>query len=304
MNSVFFGMDEKSLRDLCRNHIDTFESWSRRLIHEELTGLYGDDYFNHKFIDGKPLVKKEIKNEVASRASENPTRFPRLIDAIDTGDTECFFCRDNLYSSIFKPVFEPFYSGQAEIRSIFHRIVPIRNKLCHVNTISHREAEQCLCYTNDFIDVFKAYYKSKGNEKKYNVPLVLRIKDSLGNDFPRPETKHSWKIKLNGHPDGNSQEINLRSGEGYKLWLDVDSSFDSSLYDIWWHVEKPFIVDGVIAKGTGKEISFIATNQLVSYSPEIVINVIQKKEWHRLGTMDDYIVVTLGEVLPPIDETY
>ena len=140
-----------------------------------------------------------------------------MVDALVTDDIAYFFCRPDLYSSIFKQILESFYSGEAEIRSVINRIVDIRNKLSHGNIITHREAEQCLCYTNDFVDVFKAYYKSKGKEKKYNVPLVMRIKDSLGNDIIRPEIEHSWEISLSSFPDENLQEINLRSGESYKL---------------------------------------------------------------------------------------
>jgi len=299
MSSVFFGINEIELRDICRHHIDTFESWSRRLIDELFRGKYGADYFDYKISDEQPLVKNEVKQRIEKRMSDNPRRFPRKIDAILMEDIVYFFCRDDLYTDFFKQVLEPFFSGPNEVRSVLERTIPIRNKLSHGNTISHHEAEQCICYTNDFIEVFKLYYQGLGKERDYNVPVFLRIKDCKGNDVVREDSSYSWEIFFK-HPLGPN--VQLRSGDEYKLWVEVDSSFDSSAYDINWRVE--YSINDLLAKGSGNEISFTATNKAVSYSPEIIVILKTKKEWHRFGKSDDWIKIRLNEVLPPIEDTY
>ena len=284
---------------MCRHHIDTFESWSRRLIDERFKEKYSNDYFEHEITDGQPLIKSEIKKRIESRVDADPKRFPRKIDAILIEDIEYFFCRDDLYASSFKQVLEPFFSGKDEIRSVLNRVIQIRNKVSHGGTISHHEAEQCICYTNDFVDVFKAYYQKLGKAKDYNVPVFIRIKDCFGNDIIRNNSQSFWEVYLWGN---NDPHVQLRSGDEYKLWVEVDSSFDSSLYKIHWHVQQ--LSFDRIADGSGNEIRFTVKNNDVSYSPEIIIYLTTTKEWHRFGKFDDYIKILLGKVLPPIEDTY
>ena len=259
-------LSEIELRDLCRHHIDTFENWSRRLIDKTLKMNYGEDYFNHMISGQQPLIKNEIKKRIEQRVIDNPHRFPRKIDAILMEDIEYFFCRDDLYNSHFKAVLEPFFSGKNEVRVVLERLIPIRNKLSHGNTISIHEAEQCLCYVNDFIEVYKQHYIALGKDKVYNVPVFLRIKDSLGNDIIRENTSYSWEMF--SLPQTHKR-IQLRSGDDYKLWVEVDSSFDSSFYEIKWIITQ--MITDVIAKGSGTEIRFQPTNKNVSYSPTIKI---------------------------------
>ena len=103
----------------------------------------------------QPLIKSEIKRRIEQRVSDNLERYPRKIDAILLEDIEYCLWREDLYSSHFKSILEPFYSGVLEIRKVLSRLLPIRNKLSHSNTISIHKAEQCICYIDDFIDVYK-----------------------------------------------------------------------------------------------------------------------------------------------------
>ena len=292
-------LSETELRDLCRHHIDTFENWSRRILDETLKNSYGSDYFNHMISADQPLIRSEIKKRIEKRVIDNPGRFPRKIDAILLEDIEYFLCRDDLYKNHFKNVLEPFYSGILEVRKVFERLIPIRNKLSHGNTISIREAEQCICYTGDLIDVYKQHYIAIGKERDYNVPVFLRIKDSLGHDIVREKSSYSWEIYFHG---GIAPRIQLRSGDRYKLWVEVDSSFDSSFYEITWIVKQDYTT--VIKKGTGNVIEFTLNNKHVSYSPEINISLVTKRDWHRFRGVDDIIKLSYEEVLPPIEDTY
>ena len=235
MNTPLIDLTEVELRDLSRHHIDTFENWSRRLIDEILRKNYGDNYFDFMIKEDQPLVRSEIKKRIDKRMQDNPGRFPRKIDAILMEDIEYFLCREDLYNAHFKAILEPFYSGIAEVRKVLSRLIPIRNKLSHGNTISIHEAEQCLCYIGDFVAVFMQYYSAIGKEQDYNVPVFLRIKDSLGNDFIREDPQYAWEMHFYGH---TAPKIQLRSGDCYKLWVEVDSSFDSSFYEIHWMVKQ------------------------------------------------------------------
>ena len=196
---------------------------------------------------------------------------------------------------------EPFYSGPQEVRSIFNRLIPIRNKLSHGNTISIHEAEQCLCYTEDLISAYKEYYVKLGKERDYNVPTFTRIKDSLGNDIVRPASTAScsWEMFCNG---SFAPKIQLRSGDRYKLCVEVDGGFDPSTYTIQWVVVQN--LSDVICRGTGNTVDFALNVENVSYRPEIRIDLISKKAWHRFHKTDDYIIMNLEDVLPPIEDTY
>lgn len=299
MSNPLMKLTETELRDFCRHHIDTFENWSRRIIDETFKDSYGSDYFNYMISTDQPLIKSEIKKRIEKRVSDNPGRFPRKIDAILLEDIEYFLCRDDLYSNHFKAILEPFYSGILEVRKVLERLIPIRNKLSHGNTISIHEAEQCVCYTGDFIDTYKQHYIAIGKDRDYNVPVFLRIKDSLGNDIVRENSRYSWEIHFYGHL---APKIQLRSGDSYKLWVEVDSSFDSSFYEIVWVVKQDFTT--VIKKGTGNVIEFTLNNKHVSYAPEINISLVTKRDWHRFHEVDDVIKLNYKQVLPPIEDTY
>ena len=299
MSNPLINLTEIELRDLSRHHIDSFENWSRRLIDETFKTHYGNDYFNYKIRADQPLVRSEIKRRIEQRMADNPGRFPRKIDAILMEDIEYFLCRDDLYDRHFKAILEPFYSGIAEVRKVLDRLIPIRNKLSHGNTISIHEAEQCICYTDDFIAVFKQYYSTIGKEQDYNVPVFLRIKDSLGNDFIRENTQNEWELRFYGI---TAPKIQLRSGERYKIWVEVDSSFDCSFYEVKWIVKQSYTTE--IKRGTGNVIDFTLTNKNVSYMPEIYITLTTKRDWHRFRNVDDFIRLRYESVLPPIEDTY
>lgn len=289
------------MRDICRHHIDSFEKWSRRLIDETLREQYGDDYFNYMISETQPLVKNEIKKRVNQRIADNPNRFPRTIDAILIEDIEYFLCRDDLYNSYFRQILEPFFSGPKEIRNVLSRVISIRNKLSHGNLISIHEAEQCLCYTNDFIQTYKKYYESLGREKLYNVPVFIEIQDCLGNTFIRQDSHYVWEISASGY---RNPTIQLRSGEQYKLWVTVDSSFTESFYSIKWKVNHNDYLQKPIKTGSGPVIDFTLKNKDVSFALQIIITLTTTRDWHRFHTYDDKIILGLPEVLPPIEDTY
>lgn len=299
MTNPLMNFTETDLRDLCRHHIDTFENWSRRIIDDTFKDKYGSDYFNYTQPSGHPLIKSELLKRIEHRVKDNPGRYPRMIDAILLEDIEYFLCRDDFYESYFKDVLEPFFSGKPEVRNVLNRLIPIRNKLSHSNTISLHEAEQCICYTGDFINVYKEHYTRIGKERDYNVPVILRIKDCLGTDLVRDDSNYKWEIHFLGI---TNSEIQFRSGDSYKLLLEVDSSFDQSFYTIRWIVKQD--IRTIIKEGTGSIIEFTLDNRNVSYAPEIYITLTTKRDWHRFHDIDDVVQLHYMPVLPPIEDTF
>ena len=87
-----------------------------------------------------------------------------------------------------------------------------------------------------------------------------------------------------------------------QIWVEVDGSFDPSAYTIRWYGVQS--LSTVICRGTGNTWDFTLNVENVSYCPEIHIDLISKKEWHRFHNRDDYIVMKLEDVLPPIEDTY
>lgn len=302
---LLWNMSDLEARDLCKHRIDTMERWSRRLIDEKFTEVYGDNYFEAKVTDDQPLFKTSIKRQVEGRIKDNPGRFSRKVDALVIEDLEYFFCRDDLYKNLFSDVFDSFFSGQQEVRAVLKRISDIRNKIAHGNHLSQHELEQGVCYSNDFISVFIDYYKKIGKERTYNVPTFLSVRDSFGRSLTRENSSYIWEVhdfRFSNDLASESTETHLRSGESYRLILEVDDSFQEDFYEIEWVVI--YGLCEVIAKGKGNIIEFKVDDKCVSFAPEIRVSLITKRSWHRFASIncDDRFVMKLSQVLPPIED--
>ena len=302
---LLWNLSDLEARDLCKNRIDAMEKWSRRLIDEKFKETYGDEYFETEITGGQPLVKASIKRQVESRMNVNPGRFARKVDALVIEDLEYFFCRDDLYKSFFKEVFEPFFSGQQEVRTVLKRISGIRNKIAHGNHLSQHELEQGVCYPNDFIAVFISYYKKIGKEKVYNVPTFLSVRDSLGRIMNREDSSYTWEISdrvFSYNFLSDLTQTHLRSGDTYRIILEVDASFPEEFYEIKWYVT--YSLCEVIAKGKGNVVEFKVDDKCVSYTPCIYADLVTKRSWHRFAHIgcDDHVEIRLSEVFPPIED--
>lgn len=222
------------IRSECKNVIENLEVWLRNLIDNELTENYNANYLEFLNRDGSRLIKKEIVKDAIERKTNNPERYPRLIDAMLLDDEIKIICNPNLYKNIFiKALSSAYPEGNDEARTFLNRLIPIRNKLYHSNPISIREAEKVICYSNDVIDSIKEYYREKTMEKKYNVPTILKITDSLGNIF------YSSQIKRNSTGRGLcetrvSEKNVIYSGDKISIEVEIDSSFRTEDYSIKW----------------------------------------------------------------------
>lgn len=297
-------LEEIELRDLSKHQIDALEQWCRRLIDDIFKKNYGNSYVDAEVQPGQPLIKASIKRMIEERRKQDPTRFPRWIDGIVMEDLEYFICRDDLYGNHFKGIFEPFYSSREEIRSVLQRLTAIRNRIAHVNAISVHEAEQALCYSNDIINCCKMYYTSIGKDREYNVPIFTRIKDSLGNDHPRARLEeYPWEEYFYGGPRydggiGNRPKPVFHSGESYKVWVEVDGSFNENAYTVSWKYE----CGEHKAKGQGNCVEISFTDDMVSYPLHIQFSLKTVNSWHRMAAKncDDILEMNYECILPPV----
>lgn len=280
-------MDEK--RAEIKAHLESFEHWSRRLINDEMTIRYGKDYFNIVLPDGNSLIKQEIIKRIEERMREKPQRFPRKIDATVMEDISYFFCKDEFYNACFRPVFKDAFAGKEDIRKRLEKMVVVRNKLSHENPISFREAEQAMCYGNDFIDAYKEYYRMIGKEEEYNVPFFIKAEDNYGR---RKEIENG---RLDDLSSGNGI-LKLRPGDTYKIWIEVDSNFPEDFYEIIWTMHDKQV-------GTGKAFEYTININDVSDYLILGCVLITKRVWHKYShTFDDSYSTTFAQVLPPIED--
>lgn len=280
------------IRSETKRTLESFEHWSRRLIDDEMSRAYGENYFELKFDDGNRLIKKEILQNVEGRMHDDPGRFPRKIDAILLDDIGYFFCKDDFYDNCFKNVFEKDFSGVNEIRNRIEKMTKIRNKLYHGNTISEREAEQAICYSHDFIDCYNDYYKKIGKSKVYNVPQFIKVEDSYG------RCKYRQGDKIEDLSVGNGC-LELRPGDIYKIWVEVDSVFPEQFYDITWFMDNREVGHGKYFEYSPK-VKDVSAYRLI----RLYCSLTTKREWHKSGNSDDWYDTTIGQILPPIEDSY
>ena len=85
MESLNGRLNELERKDLARRYLDGAEAWLRRLIDVELTAAHGSGYLADGAA-GCPEISKNTRERINGRYRNNPSRFPRLIDAADLGD--------------------------------------------------------------------------------------------------------------------------------------------------------------------------------------------------------------------------
>ena len=278
---------QEELRSYCRKSIETLEIWARNLIHEKMVAEYGADYIGLKTSNNEPLVKKEICNHIKSMIDKEPERFKRPVDTLFLDHIVYFLCNHKWYKKLFKDALDYIYpQGKDEAREFLNRLVPIRNPLSHSNPISIRQVEQAICYSHDFVEGLKKYYKDKGEEQVWNVPRIVKVKDSLGNVFDNPTDGITGSIFVIKEP--------FYCGDKYSVEIEVDPSFSKDEYDIIW-TNYSRNRQTAFKNSFKYDITFGAKD--IAQLHIIEATIIQKKEWHKYTYHDCKICLHLT-VLP------
>jgi hypothetical protein len=293
----FHRLSVNEIRDYCKQTIESLEYWLRRLIDETLKNSYGTNYFEAIDKDGSNMINKRIRTSIKTRYDSNSDQFSRIIDASSLDDCIDIICNPVLFQKHFREAFKtafPDGNSRDETRTFLKRLVEPRNLLYHANPISVRQAEQVICYSHDIIASLKKYYEELKVVQNYNVPMIIKITDSFGNEV------HSTQIRRNNTGRGfynfNDNERNfLRPGDTLRLEVEVDSSFPRDSYTInWVHSYAGFdIIDD------GRSLVLHINNRCVREDFTINCKVTSKEEWHRCGDCDDAVTL-LYKVLPPI----
>jgi len=292
--NMYYGMGFDELRSYCRKCIDSLEHWARRLIHEQLTEKYGSNYLCAVNANNEPIVKKSIRENVENLLLNHPLRFKRPVDALFLDDIVYFLCNPNFYAELFKSALDFNYpQGRETVREFLSRIVPIRNALSHSNPISIRQAEQVICYSNDFIEGLKKYYEQRGMDRMWNVPRFIKATDSLGNVFYPNE---DMLATLSCHVfDLSNTNNSFKVGDTYTIELEIDSTFEESLYLIKWSEKPHDIYRSDLFNSKIYSKTFDESNVMHTFT--ISADIISTKTWHRFGNYDDSLVISVT-VLP------
>lgn len=280
---------QEELRSYCRTNIETLEVWSRRLIHEQMVTEYGNDYIDKKIGD-EFIIKKDIRKHIKSMLEKEPDRFKRPVDTLFIDQIIYFLCNPKWYKKLFKTALDYAYpQGRDEVREFLTRLIPIRNPLSHSNSISMHQVEQAICYSHDFIEGLKQYYKDRGEEQVWNVPRIVRATDSLGNVFNNIDERPFTYAIL-------TVPNELHYGDSYSIEVEIDSSFDKNEYEILWTMNGHNT--SVFKNKTKFNVIFDVKD--VAENTYIRCKIISNKQWHKYGTYDNMIALCF-RVLPPMD---
>lgn len=284
-----------TLRDFCRSNIETLEIWLRRLIDDQLREKFGADYFSYQDSNQNFIIKKKTRDNVQSRRSKEPERYPRDIDAILLEEAFDIVFHPDLFKNYFREAFsEAFPDGIEEAKTFTNRIAAARNPLSHANIISIRQAEQVICYSNDIIDSLKGFYRKKGLQKMYNVPMFIQVTDSKGNTFHEPQIKtyrnSTGRAALPLQSAGNE----LFPGDTLKIEVVIDPSFNANEYQVAWM----YSTNGLSLQASGNSFTLAITNTHIREDFTVYCTVKSPgKGWYRLGDCDDQLSITY-RVLP------
>lgn len=291
---MLYKLSEEELRSICRKNIESLEKWARNIIDMRLKKAHGDNYFYKILENGEPLFKKSITEKAEKMLVENSQIFSRPIDTLYLDEIIYVLCKKKLYNENFKEFLKIMYpNGAEEVRTFLKRLIPIRNKLSHANPLSIREAEQCICYCNDFIDGVKQYYNQIGVERVYNVPNAIKLTDSLGRSYDLNKDISFESIFIGDGKDYNNLH-SFELGDKYVAWLDLDPSFSEDDYIFNWHIECGDTVS------TKSKLELEITENLIREKLAIYCTIKSKKNWHRYNGYDQQFAIVF-QVLPPRD---
>lgn len=284
-------LKESEIRSFGKEYIESLEYWLRNIIDNELRDAYGVDYIHTMKNSTDYVFKKSIRDEVDSRMATEPERYSRPIDACLLETEITILTKPDLYNAFFKKYFiEAYPLGRDMLLTTLNRLIYPRNCLYHANPISIRQLEQIVCYTNDVITSIKKYYKNNNMNQDFNVPKIIRITDSFGNNTFR----ESFNPKDHVAVSIQRKENILYVGDTLKIEVEVDSSFSRNNYSIRWLISKTGCQTDVPNENS---ILLLLENKHVAEDLQIYCYVKSNEDWHRGNDYDDSIIFRY-KVLP------
>ena len=284
-----YQISEDERRIICKQKLESLEFWLRRLIHDNLSKKYGSDYLNAKKINGDHIINNKIRKSIQDRKDTEPERYQRLIDASLLEHQIDIICNNELFREFFsKPFKEVYPNGREEARTSLEKLKYPRNCLSHANPVSVRMSEQVICYVNDIIDSLKKFYQMTNQEKEFNVPIIIKFSDSLGNTYHRTNSEVIPHLDFSTKP-----ECYLYPGDTLRIELEVDPSYTGKC---------KFRFGGFQELSNSNVLVHEITVNNVQDRRMIPCQVQSDKPWHKLSSYDDQIFAYY-KILPPIENS-
>lgn len=273
---MYYSYTNEDLKGICRNTLDSLEKWLKELIIRTFTDTFGDDFYNIK-LDGNDIIARKVKEDIENRMKNN-NKIKSPISAMYLGEVRDILIQKRFYNKIFKNVFNNDNMDKRILSRYLDKLINIRNDISHAREISVRDAEKCICYSNDIIDEIKCFYKRKGSENMFNAPTIIAFQDSLG-----------MKYEVNEHqifiPIGQRENENhiFHCGDTYWIEVIVDSSFEPSEYTIDWNINSNYNMTE-----HNKRLNITIDKNLIGPGNRISCTIISKKDWHLRRDVDDF----------------
>jgi hypothetical protein len=271
------------LYESCRSRILSCELWLRSLIDDTLRDALGDQYHESVLPSGNPLFSKKMRSRIAQYCSSDPNRFPRPVDALLLDDLGSLLGKEDAFKIYFRnALIGGFPSGSNQVRHVLKILVGYRNAVFHANerSLSFHDLERVLCYSSDLIATIKSHYANMSNQSKFPAPMFTRYSDSLGN--VRQIMKARDDLSFTDEP--------LYRGETVTFMVEVDGSYAPTEYKVVWRLRGVPVHEGC-------NFSLLLDNEHVGERLPLQVEVVSKKEWHRMNMVDALITFTY-EVLP------
>lgn len=288
---IFKKYTEEEIRSFSRLSLETLEYWLRQVIEESMSAKFGTKYLDATDNGGSAILPNKKTKSIKDRYASDTDRYKRIIDAALLDDLVTIICHPKLYQDLFKNYFETSYpNGINELRNILNKLLEPRNRLSHANPISHRQAEQVICYSHDIVDSIKHFYTLKNMHMEFNVPRIIRYKDSFGNEIHFDKNAREAHVNMMG-----KKEYYLRPGDTLELELEIDNSFDENEYTLTWRAIKK-----IPEFGNTKKISLPIEEHHIGEELNIQCVVISNKTWHRMQQGYDDLLLAWYTVLPNV----
>lgn len=278
-DGMYMSLTQNERNEIARRHAEAAEHWLRRLTHHKLTAIHGPNYLTQTtLLDARVVAflrKAEQEREI------DGTTFEQVLALLND---------ERRYSDIFDEALKGAYpSGRNEAMHYLKQIKDVRNAVSHGRNCSVRMLEKAICYSNDLAESIQAYFRKMDLEREFNVPMIVRYADSLGNESYLEDISTDIDMRIIDLRPRVSGE--LRPGENLVAEVEVDTSFEPGEYDVSWRVSG-------FQGGQGPVAKLMIQNKHVGEQLEVRFQVISKQEWHRKHGIDDALTV-IFKVLPP-----
>lgn len=289
---MYLNLTDEQLRSLCRTNIEALEKWARLMLHLVLTEKFGADYIHAKNPDGNYKFKTKLVEKADEMIKNEPGRFPTHLDTLFLEELIYMLCHQDVYP-LLSPHLKDFYpEGKEELKTFLGRVLSVRNKLSHSNPFSHRDAQRAVCYSNDFIDAVKHYFEQKNMTKEFNVPTIIKVTDSFGNESIPADMAETIIYRIND-PETKKPKV-LYLGDRFSLTLEMDPSFPETDYHLEWLNR-----EGIEILDNGKKINVTIGNKLIGENVLIGCNVVSHNDWHRYGDHDQTLILQFKALPSP-----